>query len=71
MLKSKDKFERAEGYIILFLLASSFMLSIGIGLSAISSRGLPAFMAMLGALLSFLSVVALIILWVWKEMVKE
>jgi hypothetical protein len=70
MLKSKDKVERVEGYIILSLLASSLLLSVGIGLSAVSGKGLPAIMAMLGALFSFLSVLALIIIWVLEEMVK-
>ncbi|MBU5689264.1 MAG: hypothetical protein KQA41_03510 [Candidatus Aenigmarchaeota archaeon] len=71
MLKSKNRFERAEGYAILALLTSSLLLSLGIGLTAISTRGLPAILAMLGALFSFLSAVALIGIWVWEDMVKE
>jgi hypothetical protein len=71
MLKSKNKFERAEGYAILSLLASSLMLSFGIGLTAFNTRGLPAIIAMLGALFSFLSALALVIVWVWSDMVKE
>jgi len=71
MLKSKNNVERVEGYIILSLLASSLLLSAGIGLSAVSGKGLAAAMAMLGALLSFLSAVALIMVWVWKDVIKE
>ena len=71
MLKSKDKFEIAEGYAILSLLASSLILSLGIGLTVFSTRGIPAIMAMMGALFSFLSAFALIMVWVWEDMVKE
>ncbi|MEM5799669.1 MAG: hypothetical protein QXZ43_03315 [Candidatus Aenigmatarchaeota archaeon] len=71
MLKSKNKFEKAEGYAILSLLGSSLLLSLGIGLTAISTRGVPAIMSMIGALFSFLSAVALIAIWVWEDMVKE
>jgi hypothetical protein len=71
MLKSKNKFERAEGYAVLALLASSLLLSLGIGLTVFSTKGLPAIMAMIGALFSFLSALALVIIWVWNDMVKE
>lgn len=71
MLKSKNKFEKAEGYAILALLSSSLILSLGIGLTSLSTKGMPALLAMLGALFSFLSAVALIIIWVWEDMVKE
>jgi hypothetical protein len=47
------------------------MLSFGIGLTAFNTRGLPAIIAMLGALFSFLSALALVIVWVWSDMVKE
>ncbi|MCS7134892.1 MAG: hypothetical protein N3E38_02850 [Candidatus Aenigmarchaeota archaeon] len=70
MLKSKNKFEKAEGYIILSLLASSIMLSLGIGLSIFKTTGVFAVLAMLGALFSFLSAVALIVLWIVEDMTK-
>jgi hypothetical protein len=71
MLKSKDKFERAEGYCIVFLIAGALMLSSGIGLTIISPEGIPAILAMLGALMTFLSTAGLIFTWFFKEMVGE
>ncbi|MBU5689670.1 MAG: hypothetical protein QXM68_00890 [Candidatus Aenigmatarchaeota archaeon] len=71
MLKSKNKFERAEGYAIFSLLIFSLILSLGIGLTAITTKGLTAVIAMIGALGSFLSAVFLIGVWAWEEMTKE
>jgi hypothetical protein len=71
MLKSKDKYERAENYCILFLLVGSFMLSAGIGLTIITPKGIPAILAMLGSLIAFLATVALIFTWLAKELFGE
>ncbi|MFH8080321.1 MAG: hypothetical protein QXO84_00345 [Candidatus Aenigmatarchaeota archaeon] len=70
MLRSKNRFEKAEGYAIFSLLISSIFLSLGIGLTIFGTRGVSALIAMLGALFSFLSAVALIVIWVWEDMVK-
>jgi hypothetical protein len=71
MLKSKDKYERAEGYCIVILLAGALMLSVGIGLTIITTKGIPAILAMLGSLISFLATVALIFTWLAKELFGE
>jgi hypothetical protein len=71
MLKSKDKYERAEGYCILILLAGALMFSAGVGLTIITTRGIPAILAMLGSLVSFLATVALIFTWLAKELFGE
>jgi len=68
MLKSENKYERVESYCILFLLAGSLILSVGIGLTVITPKGIPAILAMLGSLVSFLSTVALIFIWIVQEL---
>ncbi|MEM5878725.1 MAG: hypothetical protein QXF12_07665 [Candidatus Aenigmatarchaeota archaeon] len=71
MLKSKNKFERFEAYAILGLVGFSLILTVGIGLTGVSTKGIPAIMSMIGALGSFLSAVFLIGVWVWEETTKE
>ena len=67
MLRGKDKFETVENFSILFICLGALILSSGIGLTALSTRGIPAILAMLGAFVSFLSVVVLIFVWIVKE----
>ncbi len=71
MLKTGNKYERTESYCILFLLTGSIMLSAGIGLTIISTKGIPAILAMLGSLIAFLSTVALIFTWLVQELFGE
>jgi predicted membrane channel-forming protein YqfA (hemolysin III family) len=71
MLKSKDKFERVEGYCIVFLIAGSLIMSSGIGLTIVTPKGVPAIMAMLGALIAFLATVGLIFTWLFQEIFGE
>jgi len=66
-LKGKDKFETAENYSILSILVGVAILSVGIGLTILTPRGLPAILAMLGSLITFVSTVALILVWLAKE----
>ena len=70
-LKSKDKLERVEGYCILFLLIGSVVLSLGIGLSILNSKGISAILAMVGSLVAFISTIALIFTWFAKDMKGE
>ena len=70
-LKGKDKLETAENYSILFIFVGALILSGGIGLNIVSTKGTSAILAMLGVLISFLSIVALIVVWVIKEFEKE
>jgi len=67
MLKGKDKYETLENYSILFIFLGSIILSLGIGLTIISPIGISAILAMLGALISFLSTFMLILVWLIKE----
>jgi uncharacterized protein (DUF697 family) len=71
MLKSGNKFEKVEGYCIVVLLAGSLMLSVGMGLTAISTKGISAILAMLGSLIAFLATIALIFTWLAKELFGE
>jgi len=71
MIKSKKKLEKIEGYIIVFLIAGSLIMSSGIGLTVVSTKGIPAIMTMLGALIAFLATVSLIFTWLLQEMLGE
>ena len=67
-LKGKDKFETLENYSIAFILLGGLILSSGMGLvSVLSTKGIPAILAMLGSLIAFLATAALIIIWLIKE----
>lgn len=66
-LKGKDKIETVENYCILFIFLGAIMLSLGIGFTVISTKGMPVIFAMLGALVSFLSTVGLVFTWVAKD----
>ena len=71
MIKSKKKLEKIEGYIIVFLIAGSLIMSSGIGLTVVSTKGIPAIMTMLGALIAFLATVSLIFTWLLQEMLGD
>jgi hypothetical protein len=66
-LKGKDKYETWENYSILFIFLGAVLLSSGIGLSIFTQKGLPVILAMAGAFLSFISIIALILIWLIKS----
>lgn len=68
MLKGEDKYETWENYSIFSVLIGALVLSLGIGLTVISPAGIPAILAMLGAFISFVSTIALILIWLAKDM---
>jgi vacuolar-type H+-ATPase subunit I/STV1 len=70
-LKGKDKLETAENFSIAFIVIGAGILSLGIGLTVITPKGIPAILAMLGAFISFVSTVALIFVWLIKEFREE
>ncbi len=70
-LKGEDKFETLENYSIALIVFGAVVLSIGIGLTIITPKGIPAILAMFGSLVSFLATVALIFVWLLKEMSGE
>ena len=71
MIKSKKKLEKMEGYSIVFLIAGSLIMSSGIGLTVVSTKGIPAIMTMLGALIAFLATVSLVFTWLLQEMLGD
>ena len=70
-LNSKDKVEKAEGYCILSIFVGAIILSLGIGLSILNTKGISAILAMLGSFWAFLSTLALILIWLVKEWKSE
>ena len=70
-LKGKDKIETVENYCILFIFLGAIMLSLGIGFTVFSTKGMPVVFAMLGALVSFLSTVGLVFTWVAKDLSEK
>ncbi len=70
-LKGRDKLETFENYSILFIFIGAIILSAGIGMNIISTKGASAILAMLGAVVSFISTIALIAIWVIREFEKE
>ena len=71
LFKGKTRYEKIEGCCILILIVGAIMLSAGIGLTAISTKGIPAILAMLGSLISFLATIALIFVWLFNELRGE
>ena len=71
LLKGKTRYERMEGYCILVIIIGAIILSTGIGLTAISTKGISAIMAMLGSVITFLATVVLIFVWLFKELQGE
>lgn len=70
-LKGKDRLETIENYSIFFIFIGAIAFSAGIILGIASTKGFSAILAMLGALVSFLSTVSLIAVWVMREFEKE
>ena len=66
-LKGSTKLETYENYAILAVVIGAGLLSLGIGLSAANPFGIAAILAMGGGVISFLSTVALIFVWLLKE----
>jgi ABC-type transport system involved in multi-copper enzyme maturation permease subunit len=69
-LKGKDKFETAENYSILGIFLGAMVLSSGFLVSIISPKGLAAILLMFGSMLSFISTVALILVWLTRELLE-
>jgi hypothetical protein len=70
MLKGSDKYETAENYALAGVLLGALLLSSGIGLTALNTKGLPVILAMMGSLIAFLSTVIVIVVWIVKDFAK-
>jgi hypothetical protein len=69
-LKGEDRYETAENYCLRGIVIGTIMVAVGILTNVISTQGITAIIAMLGALLSFASTVGLIFVWLFKELLK-
>lgn len=67
-LKGKDRYETAENYSIAGVLAGAALFAAGIGLTIISPAGIPTMIAMLGAIAAFVSAVAMVFVWLAKDL---
>jgi len=67
-LKGKDRYETWENYSIVFIFFGVILLILGIGTTVITTKGIPAILSMLGAFISFIATVALIVIWLVRDM---
>ncbi|MFH0711328.1 MAG: hypothetical protein V1944_02005 [Candidatus Aenigmatarchaeota archaeon] len=67
MLKGNSKYETLENWLILLITFGAVLFGAGIGLSAINTKGIPAITAMIGIFVSFIFTVALVFVWVAKD----
>jgi hypothetical protein len=66
--RGKDRFETAENYAISGVVTGAVIFALGLGLAAFGSAGVPTILAMLGAIVSFVSSVALVFAWLAKDL---
>ena len=66
-LKGNDRFETFENYSILFIALGALMITLGIGLTVVATKGFPVILTMIGSLLAFISTIALIATWLARE----
>jgi hypothetical protein len=70
-LKGSTRLETAENYSILGIAIGVVMIAAGIGLTAISTTGMSALLAIIGSFVSFAATVTLILVWLAKELKSE
>jgi len=71
MLKGKDKYETIENYLFVAIVVGSLLLTSGLGLSAINSKGLSVILALSGGAITFLAIITLILSWLIKDLTGE
>ena len=69
-LRGNNRLETAENYSILAIVVGLIMFSVGVLLTIVATRGFSTILAMLGAVISFISTISLIDVWVMKESEK-
>ena len=70
-LKGKNKFETLENYLIALIVLGAVLFGAGIGMTAINSKGISTVTAMLGVFISFIFTVALVFVWVAKDIFEK
>lgn len=67
-LKGSNRYDTAENYSITGVLGGAALFAIGVGLAVLSPAGVSAMLAMFGSIVSFVSAVALVFVWLAKEL---
>lgn len=67
MLKGKGRYETLENYLIALIVLGAVVFGAGMGLSAINTQGFSTVTAMIGIFVSFIFTVALVFVWVAKD----
>ena len=70
-LKGENRTETLENYSLAGVILGTIIFSIGIGLTIISTKGISVIIMMLGALLSFISSVAVVGVLFFKEVLRK
>lgn len=66
-LRGKDRFETLENYSMVGVIVGALVFAGGVGLTTLSTKGFPAIVSMLGAVVAFCASVALVLIWLAKE----
>jgi len=67
-LRGKDKYETAENYSIAGIAVGVVLISIGFLLTTFYLKGIPVILLMIGSFLSFIFTVAIVFVWLLKEL---
>jgi hypothetical protein len=67
-LRGGNKYETLENYSIGGVIFGALLMTIGIGLTALDTKGLSTIIAMMGTFFSFISSVTLVFTWLLKEL---
>lgn len=70
-LKGSTRLETLENYSIAGIIIGVVLFASGVGLSAISTRGISAILTILGSFVSFLFTIILIFVWLLKELKSD
>jgi hypothetical protein len=66
-IRGNDQISTFENVCMVVIVVGSIVLSVGIGMTAISPRGIPAALSMSGAVITFMGTALLILTWVVGE----
>ncbi len=66
-LRSGNRFETLENYSMVGIIFGALVFAGGIGLTAITTSGIPVIITMMGAVIAFCASVFLVFVWLAKE----
>jgi len=70
-LKGSNRHETLENYSMVGVIFGALVFSGGVGLTALTPKGIPAIISMFGAVITFLSSVSLVFVWLGKEIFSK